>query len=324
MQATGRLYPATGFRPPPTFPTSRDALGGGEIGGSIPDRRVAEIFAHDHCRTGAVQAQYGEQINYMRLSDSVELSSATKSGYARARVDVRTGYITAFPSRNGHRPARAGVARRGANRSVRMLNLAVAWMLLLLTLPVMLVVALLVKLTSPGPMLYSQLRVGLDRRDPTDHRFSDRRRVDYGGRLFRIYKFRTMHHSPGDAAEAWAAPDDPRVTPLGRVLRQFRLDELPQLVNVIRGEMSIVGPRPEQPAIFQRLRRTLGEYPRRQRVPPGITGLAQISQHYDQCMEDVRRKLEYDLRYIERRSLREDLRIMARTFPVVFLRLGAW
>jgi lipopolysaccharide/colanic/teichoic acid biosynthesis glycosyltransferase len=80
----------------------------------------------------------------------------------------------------------------------------------------------------------------------------------------------------------------------------------------------------EQPAIFQRLRRTLGDYPRRQRVPPGITGLAQISQHYDRSLDDVRRKLEYDLQYIARRSLREDLRIMARTFPVVFLRLGAW
>ncbi len=255
----------------------------------------------------------------MRLSDSVQLPSAPSyGGYTRARAE----HLTVSPSRNGHRPVHAD--RAIATRSVRLLNVAVAWVMLLIALPVMLVVALLVKVTSPGPMLYSQLRVGLDRRTPGDHRFADRRRVDYGGRLFRIYKFRTMHHSPGEAAEAWAAPGDPRVTAVGRVLRQFRLDELPQLFNVIRGEMSIVGPRPEQPAIFQRLRRTLDDYPNRQRVPPGITGLAQISQHYDRSLDDVRRKLEYDLRYIERRSFGEDLRIMARTVPVVLLRLGAW
>lgn len=262
----------------------------------------------------------------MRLSDSVDMSAAgTASGYARAHAEQRRAVITAPPARaNG----RSGHVRAGwgslSSRPVRMLNLAVAWAALLLALPLMLAVALLVKLTSPGPVLYSQLRVGLDRRIPGDHRFADRRRVDYGGRLFRIYKFRTMYHSPGDIAEAWAAPNDPRVTPIGRILREFRLDELPQLINVIQGEMSIVGPRPEQPAIFQRLRRTLGDYPRRQRVPPGITGLAQINQHYDRSLDDVRSKLEYDLQYIARRSFREDLRIMARTFPVVFLRLGAW
>lgn len=258
----------------------------------------------------------------MRLSDSVQIPSAPPyGGYARGRGE----YLTVSPSQNGHRPRAVDRPSHAlASRPVRLLNVAVAWVLLLLSLPLMLVVALLVKLTSPGPVLYSQLRVGLDRRVPGDHSFADRRRVDYGGRLFRIYKFRTMHHFPGEAAEAWAAPDDPRVTAVGSVLRQFRLDELPQLFNVIRGEMSIVGPRPEQPAIFQRLRRTLDEYPRRQRVPPGITGLAQISQHYDRSLEDVKRKLQYDLRYIERRSFREDLRIMARTVPVVFLRLGAW
>ena len=262
----------------------------------------------------------------MRLSDSIDLGpAASAGGYLRARAEARSAYLPVPPSLNGDRPARLRAARLPTSApSVRWLNLAVAWALLILTLPLMALIGLLVKLTSPGPMLYTQLRVGLDRRVPGDHRFADRRRVDYGGRLFRIYKFRTMYHSPGEIAEAWAAPNDPRVTPLGRILRQFRLDELPQLFNVIRGEMSIVGPRPEQPAIFQRLRRTLGDYPRRQRVPPGITGLAQISQHYDRSLDDVRRKLEYDLMYIARRSLREDLRIMARTFPVVFLRLGAW
>ncbi|MEN8374962.1 MAG: sugar transferase [Gemmatimonadota bacterium] len=264
----------------------------------------------------------------MRLSDSVDLPKAGTGQYARARAESLGGFLAVENGggMEGAPAATASAGRRapGADRTVRALNLVVAWSLLILGLPVMALVALLVRLTSPGPMLYSQLRVGLDRRIPGDHRFADRRRVDYGGRLFRIYKFRTMVHTPGNVAEAWAAPDDPRITPIGRVLRQFRLDELPQLINVLQGEMSIVGPRPEQPAIFQKLRRTLGEYPRRQRVPPGITGLAQISQHYDRSLEDVRRKLEYDLEYIGRRSLGEDFRIMVRTFPVVLLRLGAW
>jgi lipopolysaccharide/colanic/teichoic acid biosynthesis glycosyltransferase len=292
---------------------------------SISGRYLPVSGSHDDCM-GPMSKVRISRINHMRLSDSVDLPAATSAGgYVRARAESRAAYLPLPPALNGDRPADVRAGRRTASvRAVRLLNLVAAWTLLILTLPVMLAVALLVKLTSPGPMLYSQLRVGLDRRVPGDHRFADRRRVDYGGRLFRIYKFRTMYHSPGDVAEAWAAPNDPRVTPLGRVLRQFRLDELPQLINVIRGEMSIVGPRPEQPAIFQRLRRTLGDYPRRQRVPPGITGLAQISQHYDRSLDDVRRKLEYDLQYIARRSLREDLRIMARTFPVVFLRLGAW
>jgi lipopolysaccharide/colanic/teichoic acid biosynthesis glycosyltransferase len=126
------------------------------------------------------------------------------------------------------------------------------------------------------------------------------------------------------AAQVWASPDDPRVTRVGRILRQYRLDELPQLWNVLRGDMNFVGPRPEQPEIVLRLNQHIGGYTRRNRVLPGITGWAQVNQHYDQCMDDVRRKLELDLEYIERRSPLMDLRIMARTCPVVLFRRGAW
>lgn len=153
------------------------------------------------------------------------------------------------------------------------------------------------------------------------------RPTDRGGKPFTIYKFRTMvvnGHGPDDPGEVWATPDDPRVTRIGKVLRLYRLDELPQLINVLFGDMDIVGPRPEQPTIFTRLRDEIALYQQRQRVRPGITGWAQINQHYDSSVEDVKRKLAFDLEYISRRSMAEDLRIMLRTLPVVAGKFGAW
>ena len=206
----------------------------------------------------------------------------------------------------------------------RLLNLAVAAVGVMLTAPVMLLIACLIKLTSPGPVIYSQSRVGVDRRsngEPPNHR----RRHDLGGRPFTIYKFRTMRAAP-DAAEAqvWASPDDPRVTAVGRVLRKYRLDELPQLFNVLLGDMNVVGPRPEQPRIFHEMRQEISGYHHRQRVLPGITGWAQINQQYDASVDDVKRKVAYDLEYIARCSAIEDFKIMLRTFPVVAFKKGAW
>src|SRR5204862_4765752 len=127
----------------------------------------------------------------------------------------------------------------------------------------------------------------------------------------------TMRAAPENGArQVWAVPDDDRVTPVGRVLRKFRLDELPQLINVLKGDMNIVGPRPEQPAIFVYLREQIEGYQRRQRVRPGITGWAQINLAYDQSVEDVRRKVALDLEYIHRQSALEDFKIMCRTLPV--------
>jgi lipopolysaccharide/colanic/teichoic acid biosynthesis glycosyltransferase len=138
-----------------------------------------------------------------------------------------------------------------------------------------------------------------------------------------MIKFRTMYvnHDAGQP-QVWAKKDDPRITPVGRVLRAFRLDELPQLLNVIRGEMNIVGPRPEQPQIFKELRAEIGRYSSRQRVLPGITGWAQVNNGYDQSFTDVERKLTYDLEYIRRCSPGEDMKIMAKTIPVVLQRKG--
>jgi lipopolysaccharide/colanic/teichoic acid biosynthesis glycosyltransferase len=183
---------------------------------------------------------------------------------------------------------------------------------------------LLIKLTSRGSAFYTQVRVGIDRRGREATAANNRRQLDYGGKPFLIYKFRTMIPRDADATEVWAEPEDSRVTPVGRILRQYRLDELPQLINVLRGEMDVVGPRPEQPTIFVRLREEIDRYEERQRVRPGITGWAQINQSYDSCVEDVRRKLAYDLEYIHRQSALEDLRIMVRTLPAMLFKQGGW
>ena len=129
--------------------------------------------------------------------------------------------------------------------------------------------------------------------------------------------------SDSGAAQVWATKNDARVTAVGRVMRKYRLDELPQLFNVLRGEMNVVGPRPEQPKLFDDLRQMIDHYPTRQQVLPGITGWAQVNLAYDSSVDDVRKKLDCDLEYIRRRSTAEDLKIMART-PLVMLgkRLG--
>jgi lipopolysaccharide/colanic/teichoic acid biosynthesis glycosyltransferase len=218
---------------------------------------------------------------------------------------------------------RADRGRRYSERARRFLNILVASIGILLTAPLMLVVAVLVKVTSPGPVIYRQPRVGLDRRGNRGPGTENYRRcVNHGGRLFTIYKFRTMWHD-AVGGEQWASRNDPRVTPIGAFLRATRIDELPQFFNVLKGDMNIVGPRPEQPAIFADLSEELTHFRRRQRVLPGITGLAQITLPYDQDLDGVKDKVELDLEYIRRRSVTQDLLIMAKTMPVMVLRKGA-
>jgi lipopolysaccharide/colanic/teichoic acid biosynthesis glycosyltransferase len=212
---------------------------------------------------------------------------------------------------------------RLGERARRLTNVMLALIGLILTMPFIIVIGLMIKLTSPGPILFTQARVGIDRRRPGEGPADGRRVVDYGGRLFRIYKFRTMYVSPGDAPQRWATRDDPRVTPVGRILRKYRLDELPQLYNVMQGDMNLVGPRPEQPRIFALLRDQIPLYELRQRVLPGLTGLAQVNQTYDTSTEDVRRKVGFDLEYISRRSAGQDLRILLRT-PLAVLKKSGW
>lgn len=243
------------------------------------------------------------------------------AGTAIAPLELSLGDYSSRPILWMPPASRAGLY---PDRMRRALNVLVAAILLLLLLPLMLVIALLVKLTSSGPIFYSQTRVGIDRRRSRPPTQDGRRRIDYGGKLFTMYKFRTMYTDADRAGEVWAQPNDPRATPVGRVLRRSRLDELPQLVNVLLGDMNIVGPRPEQPKIFADLREQIESYAERQRVLPGITGWAQINHHYDSSVDDVKRKLNFDLEYVERHCTLEDLRIMLRTVPVVVFRRGGW
>lgn len=204
-------------------------------------------------------------------------------------------------------------------------NVSLAAIAILLLAPVFLLVALLVRLTSRGPVFYTQTRVGMDHRRRPLNVVHDRRARDMGGKVFTILKFRSMYvNAEQKTGAVWASRHDPRVTPWGRIMRKTRLDELPQLINVLRGDMNIVGPRPERPSIFAQLREGIAEYPIRQRVKPGITGWAQINHAYDTCLEDVKRKLHFDLQYMQRRSLGEDLKIMALTVPTMVLRKGGW
>ena len=173
--------------------------------------------------------------------------------------------------------------------------------LLLPALPIIGLLVLLVRLTSRGPAIFRQTRVGR------------------GGRLFVMYKLRTMSlDAEAASGPVWAQDRDPLVTPLGRLLRRLHLDEFPQLFNVVKGEMALVGPRPERPEFVARLARELPDYLDRLAVRPGITGLAQINLPPDTTLDDVRRKLMLDLEYVARGNLRFDLRIFLATFLRLF------
>ncbi len=200
--------------------------------------------------------------------------------------------------------------------------------------PISLIIAAAIRIDSPGPVIYRQERVGLNRRRAvrrrspaslsSDQRRFGRRHLEAEGLRFDIYKFRTMvADAEHEAGPTWALKDDPRITRVGAVLRATRLDEIPQLWNVLRGDMSLVGPRPERPFFVNRFAKHIPQYRSRLRVPPGITGLAQVEHRYDASEDDVRQKLEYDLAYIRSHSIFTDLRILARTVVVMITRRGA-
>ncbi len=181
----------------------------------------------------------------------------------------------------------------------RAIDLVAALLVALAVLPLFPLVAFAIRIDSPGSVFYRQDRVGLD------------------GRTFRIYKFRTMRSDAERHGAVWASEGDPRVTRVGGFMRRSRIDELPQLLNVVRGEMTFVGPRPERPEFTSLLEQELPGYGQRQRVKPGLTGWAQIRYQYASSIQDTETKLEYDLYYVRHRSLLFDLRILFQTIPVV-------
>ncbi len=205
---------------------------------------------------------------------------------------------------------------------------------LVLALPLFIIFPVLIKLNSRGPVFYTQVRVGQDRRkqlrraynmtESTERRRRERRREDFKGRLFKIMKFRTMvHNAEKDTGPVWASKNDPRVTGFGGFLRSSRLDELPQLWSVFIGQMSLVGPRPERPVFVRELEHQVPGYHRRLTVKPGLTGLAQVENGYDDSVVSVTEKIKTDLRYIDNWSPGLDIKILLRTVRVVLTGRGA-
>jgi sugar transferase (PEP-CTERM system associated) len=188
----------------------------------------------------------------------------------------------------------------------RVSEFVVAAIALVVLFPLTVLIALAIKLESPGPVLFRQERVGQN------------------DKVFTLYKFRSMHEGAEETTgPVWAADEDERVTPLGRFLRKSRLDEIPQLINVVRGDMSFVGPRPERPYFVKELEKQIPYYVKRHAVKPGITGWAQVRYSYGASVEDAKEKLQYDLYYIKNLSILLDIEVIIDTFKVVFLGKGA-
>lgn len=184
-------------------------------------------------------------------------------------------------------------------------DLILSTTMLILVLPLMLLTALAIRLDSEGPVFYRQERVGLH------------------GKIFTLLKFRSMRVDAEAGGPAWAATHDPRVTRIGGFLRRSRIDELPQLINVLRGEMSLIGPRPERPHFVAQLAAAIPRYHDRGFVKPGITGWAQVNFPYGASIEDARMKLAYDLYYVAHRNFFLDLLILISTVRVILFREGA-
>jgi lipopolysaccharide/colanic/teichoic acid biosynthesis glycosyltransferase len=206
---------------------------------------------------------------------------------------------------------------------------------LLFTLPLFIIVPLLIKLDSAGPVFYTQIRVGVNRRkrdrrncqwaNVGERRTRERRREDLMGQLFRVIKFRTMiHDAERKCGPVWATQNDPRITRIGRILRKTRLDEVPQFINVLKGDMSLVGPRPERPNFVRDLAGKVDDYNNRLTVRPGLTGLAQIENGYDSSVASVSRKVRLDLEYIRTWSIWTDVKILFKTVVVVLTGKGAY
>lgn len=189
-------------------------------------------------------------------------------------------------------------------RFQRVLDVLVSAVGMVLLSPLLVLLALLVRLTSPGVAIYKQQRIGLN------------------GRVFTLYKFRSMVVDAERDGPVWSQQDDPRITSFGTFLRATRLDELPQLLNIFKGQMSLIGPRPERPEFVAELRIRIPHYDLRHLVAPGLTGWAQVMYSYTSSIDEAARKLEYDLYYIKNHSIQLDFAILIKTVIMVFRRMG--
>lgn len=197
-------------------------------------------------------------------------------------------------------------ARKRFHEFKRVFDIIASSLGLVMASPIIAMTAVVIKTVSPGPVFFKQERVGLR------------------GKTFSIYKMRTMRvDAEKYTGPMWARENDSRLIRFGKVIRKLHVDELPQLYNVIRGDMSIVGPRPERPVFVEKLSSEIGDYRRRVNVRPGITGLAQVWHKYDETIKDVKKKVKYDLLYIREMCFLVDLRILVRTVLVCALGKGA-
>lgn len=232
----------------------------------------------------------GNDVHLMIMPDMYEIVS----GMARTNQIYGVPLIEVMPE----------IMPAGSKLFKRFFDIFLSVFLLVLYSPLLILAVILIKLTSKGPVFYIQERVGRNEK------------------VFRMYKFRSMVQNAEEYGPEWAGEEDPRITGIGKVLRKMYIDEIPQLVNVLKNEMSIVGPRPERPFFVKKLKNEIPYYYKRLSVKPGITGWAQIKHKYDSSLEDVKEKLQYDFYYIENMSLKLDFKIMINTIIVVLLMKG--
>ena len=265
--------------------------------GSVEDNRVHRVIVAMPDRRGSIPV---ESLLTLRMG-GVKVEEATSwLEKISGRIEVEQLYPSWFIFAQGfHRTPAMRILRRIVNFSAALIGLVLA-------LPLLPLIAIAVKLGSEGPVLYRQQRVGR------------------GGEIFYCYKFRSMRQdAEADSGATWAADDDPRITRVGKVLRISRLDEIPQLWCVLKGDMHFVGPRPERPEFVEWLSRDIPYYGMRHLVRPGITGWAQVQYKYGNTSEDAREKLQYDLFYIKNASIGLDLLILFQTIKIVLLGRGA-
>jgi sugar transferase (PEP-CTERM system associated) len=250
----------------------------GEMRGQLPTDKLLKLSL-----TGDVSIEEGASF-YERVTGRVSLNMMRPSWL------IFTG--------RGRQARLAAIARSGVHKAVALLGAV-------LSLPLVLLTAILIKLDSPGPVFYKQERIGRN------------------GRPFVLAKFRSMKTDAEDAGPVWASKGDERTTRVGRIIRKLRIDEIPQFWNILRGEMSFVGPRPERPHFVAQLAQEIPYYEQRHLIAPGLTGWAQIKYPYGASIEDARQKLQYDLFYIKNHSLLLDAIILFETIKIIVLGRGA-
>ena len=294
----GYYNPSTSSQPFRTIPTSKLINNNHSLVAFARENDVRTIIVAVDDRRGSIPIDtlLEAKLNGIEVTDVVTFCERT---YSMIKFEYMSPSWIVFSS-----DFQLGLRKRLAKRAF---DLTAAGALLVLLSPLMLLIAIasLIESRAKAPIFYTQSRVG------------------YGGRNFKLYKFRSMvEAAEQDGTARWASPEDDRVTPLGKILRRYRLDELPQLFNILNGDMSLVGPRPERPEFVEQLSKSIPYYGARHWVKPGLAGWAQVMYPYGASIEDAKRKLEYDLHYMKHVSLTRDILILLRTAEVVLMGNG--